>query len=322
VRAGQKGPASEELKGGTKEVGKVYSAKGIDWDAVVAHHRQLLSRVVEMLFSLVIGLDEGKEVTTVPRCTRDYVYRILRPAESALRRLIMIAARDLKLDDATRSSVILGLEATTSEATSSLAGTHSVSSAQAAMQKTGLYSSIMTVDLGLAGIGPRPKPATKKPRQAASTRPPVFALIDPLKHFDFGPRRRYGKSIPRITWLDGRDLTPFPEIRLPEPGDPVDATRLCRRLVALKNALENLDREAQRLARWKARRDWSFKALRGEFGPASEAKLKGPNARKLRSSPMRPGYPPGRRKRPRYEIDAILKELHTWAHYSEETNTS
>ena len=279
----------------------MYSAQGIDWDAVVAHHRQLLARVVEMLFSLVIGLDEGKEVTTVPRCTRDYIYRILRPAESALRRLIMIAARSIVLDGAVKSSVILGLEAKTSEATSSLARTHSVNSTKDAKSKTELYSQIVAVNLGLAGIGPRPNPKRQTPQQTAATRPPVFPLIDPRKHFDFRPRRRYGKSIPRITWLDGRDLTPIPEITPTEPGDPVDATRLCRRLIALKNALENIDREAQRLARWKARRDAGL--IR-------------------RRSPMRPGYPPGRRKRPRYEIDEILKELHTWAQYSEETDTS
>ena len=278
----------------------MYSAQGIDWNAVVEHNRLLLTRVVEMLFSLVIGLDEGKTVRTLPRCTRNHIYRILRPAESALRRLIMIAARDMKLDDATKSSVILGLEPKTSEAPSSLARTHSAISTKAAMPKTGLYSSIITINLGLAGIGPRPKPERKTPQQT-TTRTPAFPLLDPLKHFHFGPRRRYGKTIPRITWLDGRDPTPLPEIKLPEPGDPVDATSLCRRLIALKHALENLDKEALRLARWKARRD------------AGLVK---------RSSPMRPGYPPGRRKRPRYEIDEILKELHSWARYSEETNSS
>ena len=275
----------------------MYSAQGIDWNAVVAHHRRLLSRVVEMLFSLVIGLDEGKAVTTLPRSTHDYINRILRPAESALRRLIMIAARDMKLDDATKSSVILGLEPKTSEAPSSLARTHSIISAKAATPQT----ETITVNLGLAGIGPRPDPKPRTPHQATTTRPPGFPLIDPRKHFDLGPRRRYGKTFPRITWLDGRDPTPLPEVRLPEPGDPVDATRLCRRLVALKNALDNLDREARRLARWTARRDAGLTRHR---------------------SPMRPGYPPGRRKRPRYEIDEILKELHSWAHYSEETNTS
>ena len=272
----------------------IYSAEGINWTAVIAHHRPLLARVVEMLFSMVIGLDEGRMVTTLPRCTRNHIYRILRPAESALRRLIMIAARDVKLDDAIKNSVVLGLEPRT----------HSVNSAKAATLKKGRCSSSIEVNLGLAGMGPRLKAeddAGSSTSRQVSTRPPAFPLIDPLKHFHFGPRRRYSKSVPRITWLDGRDRKPLPAINLPEPGDPVDATRLCRRLVALRNALENLDREAHRLARWKARRH---------------------AGRVRRLSPMRPGYPPGRRKRRSHEVDEILKDLHSWALYSEETNTS
>jgi len=76
----------------------VYSAEtnGVNWDGVVEHHRALLARVVATLFSMVIGLDEGRTITTLPRCTRNYINRILRPAESALRRLIMIAARNVE----------------------------------------------------------------------------------------------------------------------------------------------------------------------------------------------------------------------------------
>ena len=122
----------------------MYSAKGIDWDAVVTHHRQLLARVVEMLFSLVIGLDEGKEVTTVPRCTRDYIYRILRPAESALRRLIMIAAREIK-------APALPPRGTESK---SLAFARE----GAAMMTKATCCKTITVNLGLAGMGPRPNP--------------------------------------------------------------------------------------------------------------------------------------------------------------------
>ena len=273
----------------------MFSAEGINWDAVVTRNRGLLTRIVDMLFSLVIGLDEGKAAKTLPRCTRNHIYRILRPAESALRRLIMIAARDIEpapLPPCGGESENPGL-ATAKHLVFARGG--------AAMATSGTNCKMITINLGLAGMGPRPKPKRKAPQQTANTRPPVFPLIDPLKHFHFGPRRRVARSVPRITWMDGRDLTPLPEVKLPEPGDPVDATRLCRRLIALKNALENLDEEARRLARWKARR--------------AAGRVK-------RLSPMRPGYPPGRRKRHAHEIDEILKDLHSWAQYSEETNTS
>jgi hypothetical protein len=80
-------------------------------------------------------------------------------------------------------------------------------------------------------------------------------LLDPLKRFDFTPRRRYAKTFPRISIIGVTEPRPIPEIRPPEPGDPLDATRLCRRLHALKRALDDIDGQAKRLARWKARRD-------------------------------------------------------------------
>ena len=60
------------------------------------------------------------------------------------------------------------------------------------MATSGTNCKMITINLGLAGMGPRPKPKRKAPQQTANTRPPVFPLIDPLKHFHFGPRRRVG----------------------------------------------------------------------------------------------------------------------------------
>ncbi|MFZ2103256.1 MAG: hypothetical protein WAU86_22105, partial [Oricola sp.] len=60
---------------------------------------------------------------------------------------------------------------------------------------------------------------------------------------------------------------------------------------------------AKRLARWRARLDL-------------------PSDRPRRLSPMRPGWPPGRRKRPIHEIDEILKDLHSLAVYAERKDTS
>ena len=81
------------------------------------------------------------------------------------------------------------------------------------------------------------------------------------------------------------------------PDDPVDASGLCRRLISMKRALDDLDGQARRLALWRAKRD------RGLL-------------RVPRFSPMRPGWPPGRRKRQIHEIDEILKDLHSLAIYA------
>jgi len=248
------------------------------------HYREALLRIVDMLFAL-IGLPENvilgpdpktseapsllARTLTLPRFTRNHVLRILRPAESAARRLIVVAARGIevavRLSDERKSSasssVILGLDPKTSEAPSSLARTHSV------------------------------KPAT-------ATSAKNLPLLDTLKRFDFAPRRRYAKTFPRISIIGVTEPRPIPEIRPPEPGDPLDATRLCRRLHALKRALDDIPGQAKRLARWEARRD--LRRKQPDHGP-------------LRLSPMRPGWPPGYRKRPFHEVDDVLRECHSLA---------
>jgi hypothetical protein len=248
-----------------------------DWPKAIEKNRVALLRVVEMLFAL-IGLDETAAIATLPRCTRNYVLRILRPAESAARRLIVVAARGISvtLRSSTgrkgpqSTSVFLGLDPKTSEAPSSLARTHSV------------------------------KPAT-------ATSAKNLPLLDPFKRFDFTPRRRYARTFPRISIIGVTEPRPIPEIRLPSPGDPLDATRLCRRLSALKAALDDIPGQAKRLARWEARRD-----LRRQQ----------PDPKPGRNSPMRPGWPPGYRKRPVHEIDDLLRECHSLAVWALKPDTS
>jgi hypothetical protein len=73
----------------------------------------------------------------------------------------------------------------------------------------------------------------------------------------------------------------------------VGAERLGRRLAAIKMALENLPRQVKRLKRWQARRD----------------SMRSPKFR----SALRPGLPPGHRKAPGHEVDAVLRECHALA---------
>ncbi|MGE3832703.1 MAG: hypothetical protein AB7F76_17055, partial [Parvibaculaceae bacterium] len=71
------------------------------------------------------------------------------------------------------------------------------------------------------------------------------------------------------------------------------AVRLTRRLAALKRALDDVPRQARRLARWRARRE----------------KAKAPKFR----SPLRPGHPPGYRRKPVHPVDDVLIECHELA---------
>ncbi len=145
----------------------------------------------------------------------------------------------------------------------------------------------------------RKQAATPPPQQPTTTGNPAAAipalpLIDPLKRFDFRPRRRRAKSFPRITFIGLTEPTPIPDDWIPAPDDPLDAAPLCRRLHMLKRALDDLDGQARRLARWKARRDLGLN-------------------RSPRFNPMRPGRPPGHRKRPFHEVDDVLRECHALA---------
>ena len=86
------------------------------------------------------------------------------------------------------------------------------------------------------------------------------------------------------------------------PDDLVNAERLTRRLQALKLALEDLPRQARRMARWRMRRE----------------NMKSPKFK----SPLRPGPPPGRRKKQIHPVDEILADCHAIAWEAMKPDTS
>jgi hypothetical protein len=141
---------------------------------------------------------------------------------------------------------------------------------------------------------------------------PAFQLYDTRKDFPELRQRRvkYAKHPPRILFFgdDSRvdDLWPAPPpaaAPAPPPSESlVNAERLSRRLQALKSALDNLPRQARRLARWRVRRE----------------KMPNPKFK----SPLRPGPPPGRRKRQIHPIDEILADCHALAWDALKSDTS
>ncbi|MCV3238714.1 hypothetical protein [Mesorhizobium sp. ZC-5] len=102
--------------------------------------------------------------------------------------------------------------------------------------------------------------------------------------------------------------------RLPAPDDPVDATRLGRRLATLAAILDDLPRQAKRFARWRARRD---AIIAQDRNPDAATQTGEPRRRSRlhRIWPLLPGRPPGQhprqgRQKSRHEIHEILKDLH------------
>ena len=124
----------------------------------------------------------------------------------------------------------------------------------------------------------------------------MFQLIDPLKHFTLGapedePAPPSSTQMPRISVPGFLDPI-FPAAKLLASEDAISARLLCRRLLALRDALDDLPKQALRLVRWQARQ---------KLIPAGKPS---------RLSPFRPGRPPGFRQRGKHEIDAILRECH------------
>jgi len=236
----------------------------MDWDLAIKRNSEALKGIVASLFAM-LGLGEAT-VSRLPRSLHSAVLRLLRPTESAVRRLVVIAARGL------------------------------------------------VVKLKAAAWRPMAKPAGPIGKRGGQS-PPSFQLFDQRKNFK--ARRRGRRVIPRIYVFGNDDAWGnYPTVAslwaarrpmaLAAPAPPSDGLvntfRLSRRLQSLKLALEDLPRQAKRLARWRARR---------EAMPSPKFK-----------SPLRPGPPPGRRKKAIHPIDEILTECHWLAWEALKPDTS
>jgi hypothetical protein len=65
-------------------------ARDFDWDLAVKHNSEALSGIIAALFTML-----DVTVSRIPKSLHSAVLQVLRPAESAVRRLIVIAARGL-----------------------------------------------------------------------------------------------------------------------------------------------------------------------------------------------------------------------------------
>lgn len=212
-----------------------------------------------MIAVVVASLGYADDNGLVPWRTYKYVRRATRALEAAVRRLIVIAARDL------------------------------------------------------ADVMPKPR-GPKKPLPdftsfatngaqtgAAGGRVAAFPLIDPRKTFHDNTTRKtpYFKTpcfktprfTPRISLAGlGAAIVPSATIRQRD----FDPSTLKRRLTAIETALDDLPRQAKRLARERGRR---------AVQPSGPRKI----------GPLRPGLPPGYRRRKPDDIDDLLIDIDTMA---------
>ncbi len=294
----------------------------MDWQRVIERNREALKRVLAGLVAMAGPEIRGQfthflscgaahpgpalaemgkmsphvPAPTLPRHLHRALLRLLRPAESAARRLIVVAARGLA--PAPRAHAV--------ENATPRAGGQAV---PLAPRKPAPRSAIPLLRrLGIAVVVPSGAavPAEPAPRPP---RPLQLPLCDPLR--SYAPRRRTVPPhlAPRIMTFDGAVPHRLPP--KPSPGDLVDATRLGRRLAALAAALDDLPRQARRFVRWQARR-----ARDCARDMATERTRTTPWRRWRRLSPLRLGRPPGLRGRGRArdpEVLEILRDLHFFA---------
>src|SRR5688572_21009275 len=167
----------------------------MDWAFAIERNREPLLRIVAALFAM-IGVTEAGQVERLSRPVYRAVLLVLRPAEAAVRRLIIVAARGMVVKP----------------------------------------SPVRSAPVGLAISG------TGQGRVS-------FQLFDPRRRFDqaHGRQTRSPRPQPRIRLIEVAFDPRIPLFRQPEPApaapapkkdDSVNAKPLCRRLAAIKGALE------------------------------------------------------------------------------------
>jgi hypothetical protein len=288
----------------------------MDWNAAIEKHCAALKCIVAELVAMV-GLGHSAIVSRqsesanaadslsdcllptadcrvlLPRHLHRAVLRLLRPAESAARRLVIALAR--------------GLAPT-------------VRPRKPSPPRKAKASSLLVRDGVGTGIvlrpgAPIPAHLAHLVPSKAAPRPLSFPLLDPLPRWRGRRRWQPAAGTPRISMAGVTERLAIPVWRPPLPDDPLDAGRLGRRLAALSSALDDLPGQAKRFARWKARRDRALGV-----------------GRIHRVTPLRGGRPPGGRlarydpDAPRRQgirdVDEILAHAHALARHALRPDTS
>ncbi|MBL8907170.1 MAG: hypothetical protein JNM20_10885 [Rhizobiales bacterium] len=197
----------------------------MDFKSAIERNRAPLLVEVLKLFAM-IGLAEGITIERLSRPLHREVLRILRTVESAVRRLIVAAARDIVVEYKPRPP--------------------------AARKKPG----------SPGGDKSRAADGEARPKRKRGF---LFKLFDPVKRIR-RRIRKMRRAEPRIHVLGGPDprIPEFLRPQAPAPAPPpaiekrvddgtVNAVPLVRRLVAVLGAVQDIPRHAMRLARWHAR---------------------------------------------------------------------
>ena len=306
----------------------------MDWNAAIEHHREALTRILSMLVAMA-GLGNGRSAIvgwqsgpaqvvdgpltgdvrpTLPRHLHRAVLRLLRPAEAAVRRLVIVAARGLVLElrrhryepghstdegpGAYRPPLRFASQTTSPPLDG---GEEERRAAQPGFPLPRRAGERCRATRG--GVGVENSPAAHYRPARRSTLP----LFDPLPRWR--ERQPVASGVPRIS-VPGI-VTPFPVPAPPSPLDPLDATRIALRLTALARTLDELPVAARRFALWQAR--IAARNQPRDTGNTAGRQAKNPG-RARRIWPLRPGRPHGQRaarsREAAHPVHTVLDDVH------------
>jgi hypothetical protein len=231
----------------------------MDWNLAIERNREALKRIVAGLVAMagfvsftspLAGEDASPRrgeaealaeavkgcfppTPTLPRHLHRAILRLLRPAESAVRRLVIVMARGL----------VVALPAPR-------------------LRKAKPGPTILCNGVGTGILMPPGSRASGIRGGGPIARPPSLPLLDPLKR-PFRTRWPVANGVPRISFPGVTAPSPVALRRPPASDDLLDATRVVLRLRALGVALDDLPRQARRFARWRAAPAASSRCVRG-----------------------------------------------------------
>ena len=186
----------------------------MDWARAIERNSEALVEIVADLFAM-LGIALTEKVARLPWPTYRAVLRVLRPAESAMRRLIVIAARGLVVKPTVPRQMPVG----------------------PVKRKKGLPPRSFSFQL----FDPRKRIVFRRrmtPKRS-SARLHIFTADNELV----------------TLWPPPRPTASPASAPPPSADGLVHGARLLRRLEALESALADLPRQARRLVRWRMRQE-------------------------------------------------------------------
>jgi hypothetical protein len=267
----------------------------MDWTAAIGRNREALKRVLAMLVAMA-GLggastsplrggrreasgggsiptmtptrqsddcrpplkgEVGAELT-LPRRLHRAVLRLLRPAEAAARRLVIVAARGIVVPVAPQRRPEPTPPPTPGQSHMKFDPLTGLlrkpplprSTGERKRRPQGLTPLLAPTQWGRGAERSEAVRGHCRPYAPSATRTPSLPLFDRLR--PFRPARPAAGGVPRISVPGFSAPFPVPVRRPLLPGDPIDARPLMLRLEALASALDDLPAQARRFARWRA----------------------------------------------------------------------